>query len=452
MATTPETSELTGPQTSVSIVGGVISQRFPSRVGYSTYRTIRRDPTVALARSVVISAVASGYWSVESDEDVDDAIVGVIRDMFLPLRDRFVETAIGYGHVDFGFAPYEKVFTLRSDGVGVGAGRVWLATLKPLYHDITEILVDNHGRFAGFQQTPSTTIGAGIVQVPREYAVNIPFQTEGTDPYGTPLLENVRQTYDRWTYAANGSEQFQRKIAGARFVVHYPQGSSDLDGTVTDNFTIAQSFLRSLESEVIGIAIPNILRTQIEALNQQQLGWSIEILESKIQMQKSAFIDAMAYWDIQKVRGLLLPERSVLEGQFGTKAEASTHTSLGLKRLDQLHRYVTRELNLQAVDQILAMNWGAQYAGKVRLVASPIIDEQREFMQTLYDKILSDPTGFLAEFQTIDTDAIKDSLDIPKLAAVDDMDVRLEGLDVTNPLFARMRRLFAGTSDGNGEE
>ena len=61
---------------------------------YNTYRTIRRNPTVALARALSAAPILAAQWTVKSRDGVPDAWVRFIQAEMLPLRQTFLEAAL----------------------------------------------------------------------------------------------------------------------------------------------------------------------------------------------------------------------------------------------------------------------------------------------------------------------------------------------------------------------
>lgn len=405
---------------------------------YATYRKIRKHPTVALARAVAVAPIVAADWSIEADDDAPDEWVAFIKEQFMPIREPFLETTL-LGGIDFGHQCWEKVFAFKG-------GRFELRKLKPLLPDLTEIVVaEDSGAFVGFRQ--------GNIEVPLEKSLLVSFRVEGTQWLGEPLLENVRETWNQWVEANSGAARYDRKVSGSHFVVRYPDGScTDASGQEVSCTDMAQRLLTTLESSG-SIAVPDSVASYVGELNQQQHGWSISILEDNGGRQPT-FVERLVYLDKLICRALLVPERSVLEGQHGTLAEADSHADFALVSADLTHRAVVRTLNWHAVDQVLALNFGDEARGKVRLVASPILDAKLTFLREVYKAVLDNPSGFLQEFGLIDTDALKDSLGIPKAKEVasagdDAAGGALPGVDAGNPMAATIRRLYRAAADAN---
>lgn len=404
----------------------------------ATYKKMRLHPTIALTRALVTAPVVAGQWSIEADDDVEDDRIEFIRDQFLPIRELVIESAMLAG-IDYGWAPYEKVFELRD-------GRIVLVKLKPLLHDITEIKIDQKtGTFQGFCQTfPNRTI------LPLENSLNIPFRVEGTQWYGQALLENARDAYNRWKDASAGAERYDKKIAGTHPVVWYPEGKSEVNGVTQDNSETAKDLLCALVASQ-GFTLPQH-KPNDDLGDNDHLNWEIDMLSDTSPKQHS-FIERLQYLDTQMIRALLTPERSITEGRFGTKAEASVHADLALTNLDLQHRHITRHINWHVVDQILGLNYGNEARGTIRLVAAPLANETLAFLRTVYEKVLGNVSGFLEEFGNIDLDAIKDALGIPKVLQVDverrGLRVPLAGVDADDPLAATVRGIFASRNNGD---
>lgn len=379
-----------------------VEQLTKRKLSYSKLREIRKDPTVSLGRSFAVAPILTAGWAVEAEEGAKDEWVKFIMEQILPLRVRFLEKAM-FGGIDFGWAPFEVVF--GSDGKAIV-----IEKLKPLLQDITTILIDkNTGAFMGFEQSDDVFVFA-------PYALNIPFRYEGTDWYGSSLYENVERAYDSWVNASNGADRYDQKVAGARFVVYYPDGKSlDPDGVEVENAVLAQQILEQLEASG-SLAVPRNILENLAELNKdiaEMLQWKIDVLEDKNARQPT-FITRLKYLDTLKVRGLNVPERSIMEGTHGTLAEASAHIDLSLTNMDFLHFYVLEFLNATLVNTLLLWNFGKKAVRKVWITPNSLVDERRVYLQKVYLELLKADT----DLETIDTDALKDKLHIPKTARV----------------------------------
>lgn len=399
----PAVGEVTSPQTVAYVteffqqpgVGYLPAVAMP--VTYDNYRTIRRDPTIALARVLLAAPVLAGGWAVEADKGVAKKKIKEIEEQFLPLRESVVESAL-FGGIDFGWAGFEKVYEEKN-------GKICLKKFKPLLHDLTDILIASKtGAFAGFYQ------GRDDMTLALAKSFLVPFRVEGTKWQGESLLENVRPVYNKWIDAESGAARYDVKVAGSHIVIWYPPGTSVYNGAETDNAVIAEAVAKALQSA--GSAILPRIVSELPDMVGTEKQWDISILEDRSGRQPT-FVDRLRYLDILKVRGMLLPERAILEGEFGTKAEAAAHIDLALTNMVLTDRYITRHVNWFAVDDVLAMNYGEDSRGTVRLTCVPLADTSLDFLRKIYMEVLKSPSGFLEEFGTIDTKTLKEKLEIP---------------------------------------
>lgn len=403
-------TEVTGAQVA-TYVGPLGTLTKPLPVSYATYRTLRKHPTVALARALVAAPVIAGGWSFESKDAATEQQMAFIQDNLKGHREELMEQAI-YGGIDFGRQSFEQVFEIRE-------GRTCLKRLKPLLIDLTTVLANKEtGAFAGVRQQNYTT-GTQVV-VPDQQCLHIPFRVEGTNWNGESLLENARLTYTQWVACNLSASNYDRTVAGSHWAVYYPLGKTMFNGTETDNADVAQAVLTALESSgsvKLPRSVAEFLDQLASAASAESLQWKVEVLEDASGRQPT-FVDRLKYLDALLVRALLMPERAILEGQFGTKAEAGEHADMALTNMELTDRYITRQVNVQVVDQLLFQNWGAAARGLIYIVSAPLVDMERAFLREIYKLMLTNQNGFADEFPTIDTDSLKDSLGVPKAQEV----------------------------------
>jgi len=427
--------EQTKKQTGVSIdipflqlIGGDGALRPALPASYDTYRQMQKQPTIALALALGIAPVTSAKWAIEEDNAPKGAY-DLIDECLMPIREPFIECAL-LGGALFGWQPFEKVFDRRDE-------MVILRKLKPLLQDITDILVDRDtGAFTGFKQRGT------LLRLENSLLIN--FRVEGTQWYGRSLLENARDSWNTWRDASEGASRYDRKLAGSHYKIRVPLGENMYNGQMRPTGEIAKEIAQGLKSSGT-IIIPDVSSPYGESTDsaRDQMGtWDISMLEDKSARQPT-FIDRLNYLDKLMVRALLLPERAVLEGQYGTKAEAAEHISLAMTQAELTHRHITRLLNWHVVDQLLALNYGEQARGSIQLVASPIVDTKLKAISELYKGILANPAGFLEEYGNLDMREIRDSLDIPQTEKEQTAnEPPFAGMDTGSPASATVARLY----------
>jgi hypothetical protein len=415
----------------------ILNRRAPA--SYTTYRTIRRQPTIAMARALSIAPIVAAEWQVESDEGAPPEWAAFVRKQLLPIREPLVQT-IMENRVDYGWSPWEKVFDVAKwDG---GPERLVIKKLKPLLVDITEILVDpKTGDFAGFEQ-PEVPGTSQKVNIELPYSLLVSFGVEGTNWYGEALLENIRLEYLKWLDASDGAERYDRKLAGSHWVIYYPAGQSMYNGAMTPNADIAQAILAALESSG-SVAIPAGVKAWLDETNAGAVaeggtGWTIDIKDPS--GKQGTFIERMNYLDKLFVRGMITPERAVLEGEYGTKAEAGIHADWALTQRELEHRHVTRIINADLVEQLLELNFGEQARGKVRLKAAPLVDAKLAFFRLLYQALIANPMASTELIENLDLSALGDLVGTPRKR--DMIDTPMGQMDLQNQLAESVRRLY----------
>jgi hypothetical protein len=384
----------------VNETDSVLSQA-PGSLKYDKVRRMRKDPTIALARLMVRSPIIASSWTVERDDASLQPIADTISSQLIPLRFRFLEAA-SQGLIDFGWQAFEKVWTVK-DGVFV------IKKLKPLMQDITEVRVDiNTGELIGlFNGTDEDRVELDLFDT---LLLNI--NTECDYLYGASYMANAEKAYDSSINIMRSADIYDKKVAGAHWVIRFPDGGSSLyDGVETNNEVIARRLLEALESSG-SFAIPHKILDTIEQLSgTSPQAWQIELIESS--GSGANFEERLLRCDREKVRAFGVPERSILEGQFGTKAEADSHADFALLGIDLLNQSIVEQLNIQLVNQILRINYGDDMQNRVYLKAQPLSDTSISYLRQLYTQILSSPDGFITELAQLDVDAIRDRLQIP---------------------------------------
>ncbi len=406
------TTEKTVGQTAVQTItvayggAGTLDRDYSVSGTYRELRALRRDPTVALARGLLVSCIQAGGWTIEADEDVPDERRDFMKHI-LPLRDDFLGNTIAYGLVDYGWQGYEKIFAVRD-------GRIVIESLKPLLHDFTTILVTEQGRFNGYRQRPN--YGTAIDLNP-DKCFHSAFGVEAGGLYGRPLLADIHEASDMWKECNAGAKRYDEKIAGSHWVIYYPPGTSMIDGVSTDNSDIATLIVNGLQSSGY-VTLPSTTAAVLQELNTPEVAglysWKVELISDASTRQES-FSKRLSYLDTLKVRGLRMPERSILEGNFGTLAEATAHQDFAVTHMESIDRQIVASVNKQLINPLLRMNYGEQYVGKVRIVPAPLIDTQIEFLRKVYAELSkTDPK--------VNLQGLRDKLNIPTSEAVEVVD------------------------------
>lgn len=372
-----------------------ISPNLP--VSFSTYRTIRIQPTVALARRLAIAPVVRADWKVVAPDATEETLELVTE--LMKLRQRYINAAMT-GLYDFGFAGFELF--LDDDAKLV---------TKPLLADSVQIVVDNNGEFAGLQVSTNfqnTSVTGGSIFLNKDRSAFLGLDVEAGFFYGDSLLEVARDSYNDWIVTNEGAARYDAKIAGSIFQLRYPIGKSvDDEGNTRDNSEIAEELLEVVESS--GSIATGMNRDEFpNSVNSNLPGpdWEFKFIGDNSPRQGS-FIERMRYLDNLLVRSFGLPERAVLEGRFGTKAESKSMKDFALEAIESVHEFVTEEFQDQIMKPHIELMLGKDAAESVNLEAGPISTDELAYKQSIAFELIKTNPNF------VDLDALLDEVNLP---------------------------------------
>jgi len=379
----------------------------PPEGTFATYREMRQDPTIALARAIATAPIQLANWSWEERDAAPSGAKDWLAEHFDNLRQHLMHHVMFA--MDYGFQAFEKVIELIDVG---GEQRLGYRKLKPLIPDTTTIqYAKDTGAFAGLKQ--------GDVALPAGKCFVYTNDMEGTDLYGRSRMENLRKTV--WPAAQKLFERegvYVQKASGIIPMVQYPEGSSlDRGGAEVSNFELAERLLAHL-GKGNGVTMPNTMAKWVEELAVKGVSdaasmkaWLIDFLEPKT-AHGAEFVQLGDRHDKLKFRAWLVPERVGMEGTHGTKAEAETHVDVALLVAELFLQDLARHVNWFLVDPLLEWNWGRQARGSVYMVPEKLVDEQKEMLRAIMRAALSANLDALNDL--LNVDAAMDILGLPK--------------------------------------
>lgn len=374
---------------------------------YQLARLIRNDPTVRLVRELVMAPILRAGWSYECSDKAPEGALEKVKGVMDRMRIQLLKSSMS-SCIDFGYAPYEIIVDSK-----------WNIKVKPLLVDYTTILVNAMtGEFFGLKQQPLYNIGNTYAYLTRNECFIAAQDVEAGNLYGRATLESLVETYNENSLINKASRKYDSKVAGTHWVIYYPLGKSKFNGVDTDNGEIAKELLARAES-VGGIMVPRSVLQALDTITAQAASneatqWKIELLSDKGAGQM-AFENKLKYLDVLKVRAFGVPERAILEGQYGTKAEAETHADIAIANLEVRHQSLVDLYNYELVNKILKWHYGYEFINSVYIKPTPIDDLTLSFNRQLYMQLLTDPNTAAQEQQHIDMAALRDSLSVPEL-------------------------------------
>jgi hypothetical protein len=413
----------TTPQQSHDAVQWDNALNYPRKQGVEWYkraRQIRRDPTVKLVREFAVAPLMASPWSYEEQPGAPEGSAEFVKSQIDKHRLKLLRTSV-FGCIDYGWQSFEKVWKDCPDGS-------WgYAYFKPLLPDITQILVDpSNGRFAGLRQYPFAVNWSSapmmepgkFIYMDKSESALVSLDPEGTQWYGEPVLIALESVIDDAAWVAKSSRKYDAKVAGSHWVIYYPIGETKFKGVKTDNGEIARTLIREIEA-VGGLAIPRSVVAAMDTITKEASGnealmWKVDLLTDKGSGQTS-FSERHKYFDVLKVRAFGFPERAMLEGQFGTKAEAEAHADLAILNMDAKHRMYCEQYDEHLVDDLLVTNYGVGCECMVKIKPSPLADTAKAFLRDMYKVILANPEGFVMEAQSVDMRVVREKLGVPEL-------------------------------------
>lgn len=413
-----KTRHITGPQI---ITQPTNNEIFPSteegRPAVEDWRRLllrmRRDPTISLVRALSLAPFFAAEWTTEETVEIDPEAVAFINGELQAVKLQLLHDLV-LGTVDWGWQAFEIIREVRETEIGPLIG---ISKLKPLLQNITSILVDeDNGDFIGVRQI--NMVSGNEVDIDKKDLLYHAINVEGTDWYGEPTMLSAFEPWRNWEEINKSAHRYDAKIAGSHWLVYYPIGTSLYNGQSVDNAEIARDILNKLQSSGT-MAIPQDVSQIVDdfnaAVNSQTTGWRIELLTDS-GAGATAFTDRQKYMDVLKVRAFGFPERSILEGQFGTKAEAGEHGDFAISVAEMRHQMIGLAINKQIVNQLVRLNIGVEFEGKIKLVISPLVDAARAALSEIYKSILENQEIGVDEMRNVDVAALRDLMRIPSVS------------------------------------
>ena len=401
-----------------------------NRFTYEDARAIRRDPTVRLARLLSVAPILAAAWSVENDEDADPRAIDFV-DRIRKFRSHLIKEA-AFGMIDYGWRGIEVCWKIDDNGY------LEIDKFNSLLPDITEVKPDSEGNFLGFRQQYvdyyGNIVDSEILGAAKAMLFNQ--RQEGVNFYGESDLETIQETKRRYDFANAIAEEYDRKSAGSALIIEYPAGKTLLNGVMTDNAEIARILQSTIRSNG-GISIPRSVSGAIGGLAMGATtnsltnpeGWHIRLLEST-GSSSAHLLSRAQHLETLMVRGIGLPERSLLEGKHGTKADAKVHADVALTSAIDRSDSILSVINEGPVAAGLVFNFGNSQKGKVRLIAEPIGEDEKAFLRDVYMRILGGADSALLDLDNVDMAALREIAGIPSKHK----DAMSGGVDDEDPL------------------
>jgi hypothetical protein len=221
-----------------------------------------------------------------------------------------------------------------------------------------------------------------------------------------------------------GAARYDKKIAGAAHVLHYPPDEKVIaaDGTEKRAYEVARDTLTAIEAGK-PIAMPNEYAGGIDDIRNMsgpdRKRWILEIIEDKTPRQPT-FIARLEYLDKCLLRSYMVPERSAIEAvNAGSRADSGTAADIVLTIAELLHQDIARMINWHIVDQLLVINYGEKARGTVYITPQPLQDATRSLITDIVKTVFTAPANVDLLTTLLDFDAMLDQAGLPKSENID---------------------------------
>lgn len=439
---------------------GFVAFNEPPPGTYEVYRKIARYPTIAMPLAIIESRTEINEWTWRArDEDQAESRVELLQRWFDPRRQKIVHD--GMMALRYGFSPWEKMWSLvdpKDLGVEGIEGKVMLPDLKPLRVDYTTFRASSdYKRIIGLRNRPPYAQKDTDLNLDKCFWFT--FGGEAGDPYGESLFENVREWWSEALQVRAKISKYINKISGVIGQIHYPEGvSKNADGTDTPNYVLAQQ-LAAAASEGKWLVMQNRFASFIvdpqnvkpadldKALAAAgKAEWVVSFLDPGGTDHAPGFKELLQYYDVLMVRGILQPERSMLESQkSGSRADSQMHGQQGAVFPEALITKFVLNFNKGVTDNIIQVNgWGAP--GCLYADPDPIADDEFDAKLKVFHAAMQSPDVGPGLMQRVDVDQLMDDLSIP----IKD-DERGSDFDIFGDIIPEMEKIKSQVGrNGNG--
>lgn len=381
----------------------LLSQAPWHRIPVQKVEEMQKLETIKYIMTLIKVAGNASEWTVEADEGVPWEALNLIRHMVSRLKFDLWATAID-SWICYGWAPYEIVYgKMLTDE---GYVRYNIRKLRSLIHTSTLINMDSEMGFDGLQVMFPTSVSLPIVK-----SLVLTCDRQYDNLFGRSLLGNVEHSFDLYNQTSDNMRIFDSKRHGPRYVVHFPFGTTEVNGAKKNNREIANEMVQQLEQFNV-VALGHRPNTAASQLQRAESDWYIETIP--MENVSSEFIQQFMYFDKLISRGMGLPERATLEGIFGTKADASNGTDYAIMRIEYLVESMVNQVNAHLVDRLLGLNYHG-LKGRVLVKAGTIDKRVAAAAAAMIQNLLATGWGQAVLTERLDIDNILDTSGIPRL-------------------------------------
>ncbi len=406
-----------GPWAGAGAFPSFVRDANPDTLTFEQYDEMRRDPTIA-AGLTMVKAPILGMVRRAGVQCDDPAVAAAVEEVFLKSGLLYQAVRAMLSAEEFGVAFMEKVwaredldiwFGLPDPNTGEPVEQVAFQgpalVIRQLRHvnpaTVTEIRRRHEprdgkpgdGSFDGFVQR----VGADEVWVQPPYAFVYSRNPEFGNLWGAPRTKPAYPYYVWKQVILKYWMAWTEKKAVPPRIARHPVGVNARTGQ--DNAEVAVQVATAVDN-VAAVALPS---TRDQSNNYL---WTLEELSTTD--RTDVFERTVRALDGALLRAIFVPERSFLEGQYGTKAEAEAHTDTFLLTEDERLVDMLEAFSRYVVQPWIDYNFGPD-AARARIVCPGLTDEERALLREVLMALLSAP----AMQERVDLGAIAERYGVP---------------------------------------
>jgi hypothetical protein len=370
------------------------SQDYPGRSSVTrsstlTFNLIREmsdHPDIAFCLgflSIPLKRAKLTYEGQTGDEAKDAKIAELLEEAYEPVIYKYLEdTAHG---MENGFAAHEVRWEPYDSAV-LGKEAIGLKTFKPQVPDNVSFVEDP--KDGSLQAIKVRQGGTGDIELKTSESKALLY-THNWMPspaaiwggrFGHSDFHRIKKTYEKSRAVEQLMVRWYENKGDPIPVVEFdPTVTRDAAGGVVDPSGRA---LDLGESARLGKAI-SIPKGRDKDGNAQSF-WSFKYAETSDRVP--AFETGLNYWSVRTMRGLLIPELALAQGDKGTYGLGLSHGDFFVWRLEDLLARLIEPLNLYNVPRFLAFNLGK--GAKGRIVTPGLRETDRDHIKSAVEKLL----------------------------------------------------------------
>jgi len=340
------------------------------------YKKMRVYPMCWMGLKFIKLGLSDIPFVVECEEDEEAKMV--TEAMFKQIWKRmFVE---GSECLDFGFKAMElrykpgKLKYYEEDKMKTFEG-ILLKEPKGLDGETIKILTEPNGSFKGFQQNINGNEVDVLVKDRKPLVFVNDF--ESGNYYGISAQESI---YPYW-YDANLNRQFhmrylERKGTGI-LKGYYPDGKTTVSDSETDNQDVMLNLLDGIMEGTV-VAIPSATDEKGNKL------WEIEYLD--MNDKTNPFIERANYLDQMILRGLVIPEKALTQGEIGSRASVESFQNMFVLRRQAVLDDIVDSIDRYVVPHWKELNFDPEITLKIK--PGKIDDDSKELAEKIAEKLV----------------------------------------------------------------